>query len=468
MKRSIYYIRFSSLILLLFFISCKDDEDVKIADGSNQTINSWIYDTMKEVYYWTDYIPGQVNKELSPEAFFEGLRYQADDFSIIVPDYQELVDALEGVTEEAGYEFSFFYVEGGTDELIALVSYVKPNSPASIAGLKRGDLISRINGNQITRSNVNSLYGNFFSNHTLSFSRITEGTTTYEPQPEISLNVIEIQENPNYLDTVYTIDGHVIGYYVYNFFSNGITASNEYDQQMDDIFASFKSEGITDLILDLRYNSGGSISSALNLASLIGRGVSPEDIFYENRWNDFYMDYIEGLENGDEILRGRFLPKAQNIGNNLNGTTIYVLTGTSSASASELIINGLKPYMNVVLIGDRTVGKNVGSIAIEDEDNSLNNYGLLPIAFQVYNSLGQSDYGNGFAPDIVVEDFAKPMRALGDVNEWLLATAISEITGTAPNPGRFGSTRIENVEVISSIDKKVRSNRLIINSETLD
>lgn len=465
MKGKINYLKFSSLILLLFFASCKDDEDGKIADGSNQAINSWVYDTMKDVYYWTDYLPGQVNKELAPELFFEELKYQADSFSVIVPDYQELVKALEGVTKEAGYEFSFFYAESGSDQLIALVSYVKPNSPASRAGLKRGDLISRINGNQITGSNVNSLYGSFFSSHVLSFSRIVDGTTNFEPQPEISLNVLEIQENPNFLDTVYTIDGHVIGYYVYNFFSNGLTDSNEYDKQMDDVFTSFKSEGITDLVLDLRYNSGGSISSALNLASLIGKGVSPEDIFYENRWNDFYMDYIERQEDSDEILRGRFLPKTQNIGNNLNGSKIYILTGTSSASASELIINGLKPYMNVVLIGDKTVGKNVGSIAIEDEDNSLNNYGLLPIAFQVYNSLGQSDYGNGFAPDIVVEDYAKPMRALGDINEWLLATAIGEITGTSPNPGRLKNGTIENVKIMSSLDRNLRSNRMVIKTK---
>src|SRR5690606_27686265 len=124
---------FLGIFLLIFVAACKDDDDVKISDGSNNAINTWVYDVMKEVYYWTDRIPANVDKGQAPEDFFESLKYGADRFSIIVPDYQELIAALGGVTEEAGYEFSFFTVTLGSEEVVAIVSYVKKNSPASFA-----------------------------------------------------------------------------------------------------------------------------------------------------------------------------------------------------------------------------------------------------------------------------------------------------------------------------------------------
>ncbi len=449
------------LVLLFFISACNDDDNVKISDDSNNAINTWVYDVMKEVYYWTDQIPARVNKEQAPEAFFKSLKYSGDDFSIIVSDFQELIKALEGVTEEAGYEYDLFYVDGGGDAVVAIVSYVKKNSPASFAGLKRGDVISLINGTPITEANWSQLYEQMFSSHSLTFSRFVERNEVYELQPEINLTVTEIQENPNYLDTVYTVKGRKVGYYVYNFFAGGLTNSNEYDQQMDAVFARFQSQGITDLVLDLRYNSGGAISSSLNMASLIAPNVTTEDVFFENRWNDFYMDYFNNDEDGDKNYRGRFIDKAANIGNQLNGK-VYILTGSNTASASELIINGLKPYMDVELIGDKTVGKNVGSVAIEDERNSLNHYGLLPIAFQVYNSDGNSEYSEGFFPDIVIDDYALPMKALGDMEENLLSVAISRITGDSPQPSRISGGKIERRKIMSSIDRKLRSNRLII------
>lgn len=454
------------LSLPFIFISCKEDDGAKISDGSNSAINTWVYDVMKEVYYWTDYMPSNVNKTQAPEAFLEDLRHPDDRFSIIVPDYQELIRSLQGVHEEAGYEFSFFLVEEGSDAVVGIVSYVKENSPASLAGLKRGDVFSHVNGTALNTRNASSLYEALFSGHRLSISRFVDGVG-YTPQPEITLSVTEIQENPNFLDTVYTIQGRKIGYYVYNFFAEGVSDNRVYTQQMDAIFANFQSQGITDLVLDLRYNGGGAISSSLNLASLIAPNVSTEDVFYENRWNDFYMDYFNDHEDGDKNYTGRFLEKAENIGNQLNGK-VYILTGSNTASASELVINGLMPYMEVELIGDKTVGKNVGSVALEDTKNDLNNYGLLPIVFQVYNSAGNSNYANGFSPDILIEDFAQPMRPLGDIEENLLAVAISKITGSTPQPGRVLSRGIERQKIMSSLDKKLRANRIIIDELNAD
>lgn len=468
MKKLANSFKYSFLFLLIvgLFAACKDDDDpVQPIEDPQSTVNDWIYETMKEVYYWTDLIPENVDKEQDPMDFFESLLYSGDRFSVIVPDYQELINSLNGITREAGYEFLLSRVSGSETQVVAIILYVKNDSPAKEAGLQRGDIITEINNIGITMSNYQSLIGAISEDHTIAYRRYNKGNDTYEDQPEVALNAIELAENPNFLDTVYTVDGTKIGYFVYNFFSNG-AEGKEYDEQMDQVMADFKSQGVTEMILDLRYNSGGSISSATNLASLLGKNVDSTEVFYENKWNDLYQEYWENQPDGDDILRGKFKTKIENIGNNLSSGRLYVLTGTRSASASELVINGLNPYMDVYLIGEKTVGKNVGSIAIEDTENPNNEYGMLPIVLQTFNSEGKSDYDTGFIPNDEVIDFQLPMMQLGDVEEPLLARTMELITGTT---GRMSTTSIAKEKsdyqvtpITSSIDNKLRSNRLII------
>lgn len=472
MKRTSKFI-FNSLFALLFIsvlISCRDEEvlpdspkEEQTLENPNLAINDWIYDNMLDFYYWTEEIPDQVNKSLDPKAFFESLKSDKDRFSVIVPDYQALIKSLSGVSLEAGYEMKFFLVNETSEEVVGRVLYVKQHSPASQAGLRRGDEITKINGQSLNKSNYIDLVRQTSSNHQIDYLRYSAESNEYETQEPLSLNVVELAENPHFMDTVYRIEGHKIGYYVYNFFSPGTGNSKEYDEQMDQIIGQFKAEGVTDLILDLRYNSGGAVSSSTNLASLIGQNVDDSKVFYTYRWNTAFQDYLESQENGERNLRGMFLKKADKIGNQLGGK-VYVLTGERSASASEMVINGLKPYMDVVLIGSKTVGKNVGSFAIDDSENEENTYGMLPIVFQIYNSQGASDYSKGFLPDYEVNDYQLPMLQLGDVQEPLLANALSLITGV--NARKEGATaraqRSEGKALTSTIENKVRTNRLIM------
>ena len=223
---------------------------------------------------------------------------------------------------------------------------------------------------------------------------------------------------------------------------------------MDAVFAKLKAENITSLVLDLRYNGGGYVSSAVNLASLIGPGVTSSDIFSKTKYNNFLASEIPALSS----VKTAFLDKTENLGNTLEGNRLYVLTSSGTASASELIINGLKPYMDVFLIGDVTYGKNVGSIAIEDEDNPENKYGLLPIVTRSFNSLDQSDYSTGFTPDIPALENTERLKPLGDVNELMLRTAIEQITGEASS-GRF--IKLDREEIANTLDNKIRTGKMI-------
>lgn len=434
--------------------SCQPEDELPQVDpASNQAANRWILDVMEEVYYWLDDLGTPISESSDPADYFEALLNRPTDrFSVIYPDYQELINALSGVNLEAGYEFILYRESSeANSNVYASVSYIKKNSPASNVDLKRGDIINKINGTQLTMNNYSELLGATAGMHTLSYARFSEASNTYSPMPDVTLTAVQLAENPNFLDTVYTIDNEKIGYVVYHFFAPGPSANNtSYDTEMDGIFASFKAEGIDHLIVDFRYNGGGYVSSAVNLASLIAPGVGSTSIFSKTKYNNYLMDQFSELRN----VQTPFLAKTQNLGNTLSDNRVYILTSSRTASASELIINGLKPYMDVFLIGDVTTGKNVGSIPFEDEENSQNEYGILPIVSQSFNSLDQSDYTAGFTPNITVKETQERLRPFGDVNELLLRTAISQITGV-PSGARF--EQLSRQDIGSSLDAQIRS-----------
>lgn len=449
------------LILSGLLWSCnKDDDKDPVVEPEltlEEEINNWIYDVMDEVYYWRLNLGTPIAATSDPIDYFKSLLYkpgEVDRFSVIYPDYQDLINSLQGISLDAGYEFKLYRIQN-SDDVYAEVLYVKKNSPASMTDLKRGDAIVAINGTQIDINNYRTLLNETESTHTITPLRFNEESGSYVAMDDISLTPVELSEDPNFLDTVYTINNKKIGYVIYNFFAPGTTSDNtKYDKEMDAVFAKLKSENITSLVLDLRYNGGGYVSSAVNLASLIGPGVTSSDIFSRTKYNNLLASEIPALSS----VKTNFLNKAENLGNTLEGNRLYVLTSSGTASASELIINGLKPYMDVFLIGDVTYGKNVGSIAIEDEDNPDNAYGLLPIVTRSYNSLDQSEYGNGFNPNISALENTERLKPLGDVNELMLRTAIEQITGVASS-GRF--IKLDREEIANTLENKIRTGQMI-------
>ncbi len=457
-KFQFYTKRITVILFSVFlFFSCDKDDD---AQPVEVTINDWIFDVMDDVYYWTDQLPQNSDKSQDPIDYFNSLVYTPEDrFSFISPSYTDLRNSLEGIELEAGYEFALIRESADNSNVLAAITYVKRSSPAEQSGLKRGDLISHVNNAQMTLDNYRELIGQMGSNHTITYRRYDVANEVYVEQGT-PLTVVQFAENPSYLDTVYmTESGRKIGYYVYNFFSPGQGNSQVYDLEMDNIFSKFKNENINELILDLRYNGGGSVSSATNLASLIAPRSTVGQVFIETRWNDEYQEYFESRDDSDARLFDRFVNKTENIGDNLS--RVFVLTSSRTASASELIINGLLPFMEVYTIGDQSYGKNVGSVLINDDENINNDYALLPIVFKSFNANGTSDFSNGFIPSPAnqIEDFQFPMKQLGDISEPLLARAIGFIEGEGGARLSYDQTRKE--KLLYSQDLKLRSNRSI-------
>ena len=176
------------------------------------------------------------------------------------------------------------------------------------------------------------------------------------------------------------------------------------------------------MVLDLRLNPGGYISSAITLSSLIVKNLSTSNIFYKDQYNDQYQSYFQQLY-GSSFFNHPFQAESNNLGSSLS--RVFILTSDGTASASELVINGLKPYMDVFTIGDHTYGKNLFGTLIGDDQKRWN-WGMYVMLGQTANSLGQSDYGNvnGISPTYQISDNVVPFRAFGDENETLLNKAL--------------------------------------------
>ncbi len=458
----------SCLILVCGFTllqSCKKDDPQPVSNA-NDYVNSWILENMKADYYWTDYLPTSPDKTLKPSDFFTSLLHKPDDrFSWIQENYQDLLNSLQGVSKEAGYEFALYYADNAKVNLVAIVLYVKKGSPAETAGLKRGDAFTHINSTQLTVSNYQTVLQQISSNHTITYHAADYASQTYGSAVTLSLSVVEYAENPNYMSKVITVGSHTIGYYVYNLFSTGPDAnSTQYNDEMDMVFDQFKTAGITDLVLDLRFNSGGAITASVNLASLIGPGIDNTKVFVKRQYNSNLQQQILNDPNyGADFLLTKFTNKTQNIGSLLNNNRVYILTSHRTASASELIINGLKPYMEVFMVGSTTYGKNVGSISIYAQNDAKNTWGMQPIVVKSANSLDQSDYSNGFTPNIEDADngFLFP---LGDPNERLLSLAVNNILAG----GRISSAGEGRGELVGhSFDFKNRNSDLIIGAKVI-
>ncbi|RDI58124.1 S41 family peptidase [Flavobacterium glaciei] len=441
--------RTSFKITLLLFISiftfqsCQDNDDV--APPANLEIQDFIWKGMNQYYLWTDEVPNldenrfadqaSLNNFLkafdTPENLFAALRVDAskDKFSWIVDDYLELEGQLQGTTNNNGVEFGLSRKSTGSSEIFGFVRYIIPGSNASTKDIKRGDIFTAVNGTPLTVSNYQSLLFGSNNEYTLNMADLVGGAFVTNGK-NIDLTKTVLTENPIHVNKVITSGTHKIGYLMYNAF----TAN--FDAQLNEAFGTLKAQGVTELVLDLRYNGGGSVLTATRLASMI-TGQFTGKVFAKQQWNKEINDYFE--KESPESIVNNFTDKIGTTPiNSLNLTKVYILTSASSASASELVINGLEPHINVIQIGDVTVGKNVGSVTLYDSPgfgkenrNPKHRYAMQPIVLKIVNSLGFGDYQSGLQPDFLQKETVSTLGVLGDENEPLLKAAISRITGTA-------------------------------------
>ena len=438
-----------SLLICIFFESCEKDDSNSFT--KEIAIQNFIWKGLNQYYLWQNEVPNLSDTKFAnqsdlnsflygytnPDDLFQDLlnkpksKFPAegeaiDRFSVLFPDYDILEGILSGTTKNNGVEMGLYYKDASQTSLFGVVRYILPNSDASNKNIHRGDVFYGVNGETLTVSNYRTLLGN--DSYTLNLANYDNGNITPNGQ-SVSLTKTILSENPVLLNTVINSGTHKIGYLVYNgFYPN-------YESQLNDAFGTLKAQGITELVLDLRYNSGGSIATATRLASMI-TGQFNNQIFAKEQWNAKLEDYYS--TNNPQTLLNLFTNTINSNAtiNSLNLSKVYVLTTKSTASASELVINGLEPYINVIQIGDVTIGKNVGSITMYDsptfakEDiNPSHRYAMQPLVLKIVNKVGFGDYINGLQPDTFLKENFSNLGILGDQNEPLLSTAIARIVG---------------------------------------
>ena len=393
-------------------------------------VNTWILRNMHLYYFWEYLLPDDVNGEINPTRYFESLLKPDDIFSFISDDAQALLDDLAGNSITAGYSPAFGLIRG-TDKVFIVVEYVTPNTPAKEAGMKRGDIILDINQAGLDTLNYLDLfYAKGTSTYTMGKAEYDEAQERYLLSENGVTLTITKDDEPIPLDPVVhtsTIDTstHKIGYLFYSNFVTGET--NEFITSLNNALSELESQGITDLVVDLRYNPGGSISSAKNFANALVpfSNAQNEDIFISFEYNDGLEQHFLERDGPDSPeLLSRFSVSEVN----LDLERIYFITTNSSASASELIINGLEPYMDVYRIGENTFGKFYGSFVLSGLNASpTNNYAIAPVTLKYANALGFTDFRNGLEPNFSVSENIFETVSLGDIKDPFLSVAIEHI-----------------------------------------
>lgn len=472
---------------------CTDDDNNEVDNGNgNETpdrittdeiygANQFAYDVLDTYYLWKDEIAAGMERldpdtNEDPIGTVEEIRYKengkdVDKWTLLTDDMESLMSSVDGVATTYGYELTLGQFSN-TGTYFFIVLFVYDDSPAQKAGMKRGDIIMQLDGKDITADNyLDAVYS---SNITLGMGEM-EGNAISLREETLTLHAIEMYENPILVHKVFEVGGKKVGYLAYSSFDMNSA------ERLVEVCREFKQEGVNELVLDLRYNGGGYVFTENVLANMLApEAVVKSKALYETEiWNKDLMALYEkeGIDlntyfstvvsSGDKTVNTE--------GANIGITKLYGLIGSGSASASESILIGLMPYMDVELIGGQSHGKYCTGALLSPEDiyskypEVIKNWGM----YVMISRYGDKDGNNpcmpdGLTPDIAGDDNPLDGYQLGDEHETLLSIALMRAAGGTYQPSRasvlpyrletihtnplFGK-RIDNT-IINKINKK--------------
>jgi carboxyl-terminal processing protease len=419
----------ASFCFFLFITSCKKNSSADLASNITETpvsqppstgtsattaqLNQVAFQKTQNYYIWASQLPANLDYAsfADPAAIMTNIRQYSTEpgfngpvdrwsFAMKKTEWDQISGGMSAATVSTAGDMGitvFFRAEGDLR-----VRLTEPNSPAGLLGVRRGWKITKINGNtNITTGNAQFIIDNVYNSNTASFTFAKPDGSSVD----LTLNAGHYTKKPLYMDSVYTTPSGKAGYFVYNSFLGDMNQSAaEYAR----VFNKFSAEGITNLIVDLRYNGGGYVDLQEKLANYIINSSANGGMMMQQIYNTAHS-----AENRTSNY--------QKLGN-VNLSKVYFIVSKSTASASELLINNLKPYMDVRLIGtSNTHGKPVGFFPIEDGE-----WYVFPVSFKTVNKNGEGNYYNGFAPNAIVADGLD--KDWGDINESSLQSALRNIS----------------------------------------
>jgi carboxyl-terminal processing protease len=374
-----------------FFTSCKKTDTTTAPPLTGQALRDSTVLVSRDLYLWYNQIPSNFAQDLTqPDDIMVALRQYSIEpgfsgpvdrwsFAMKKVDWDNLTAGMSSTNNSnSSGDFGisvFFRAEGDLR-----VKLVEPNSPAGAQNIHRGWRITKINGStDITTSNADFIVNNVFYSTSSSFTFIKPDGTSVD----MTLNAAHYAMKPVYLDAVYNVNGKNVGYLVLNSFLGDM---NTIKSEFQKVFTNFASQGISYLIVDLRYNGGGYVALQETLADYISPSSANGGLMMKETYNDKNSNL--NTSTNFKKLGSVNLPK------------VYFIVTKSTASASELVINNLKPYMDVRLVGPNTThGKPVGFFPVPVGD-----WYVFPVSFRSTNKNGEGNYFNGFPVDYTAQD----------------------------------------------------------------
>ena len=436
MKRSIF-----SLLALVMLASACSKLDPEDESTVRYYANTFAYNVMSTYYLWNDEVSSQLKEWTTTEDPIQKVkasRYSMDRWTALYEDYSVFENQVTGNGETFGLSFSMYFYDSAHTQVCAVVNFTYENSPARLAGLQRGDAILTINGETMTPNNYKTVAAKLISNGALTLG-MEDGRT-------IQMQSKEMYENPVHTTSTFDYGGKRFGYLHFTNFTMDSC------KDLETAFAHFKAEGITDLVLDLRYNTGGYVTTSMTLASMIAphEAVNERAIFNKEIYNDLLAKSDEDVvrfekevtytsSSGQEVT---VHPLEVNPG----VEHLWVIVTGESASASEGLVCGLKPYMDVTLVGEQTSGKFTGGalvkatnwfdslkearIDIEEGKMAIPTWGIYVITSRYADCNGVTEsMPDGIAPDYESHDNPNKATPLGDPSESMLAATLSIAIG---------------------------------------
>jgi C-terminal processing protease CtpA/Prc len=438
----------------LFFSCTREIETPDPPDpnlSENARTNNWIYDQLARVYYWAPELAGRAETDLEqdPQAYLESVLYHDDRFSYIEPLDAASRAPADGMVTDFGINYMVWKIGSARYEL--QITSVVPGSPAERAGLKRSHLIGRIDGEEIPSSGWDALFDP--QQITLTYAQSTDGFATATIR-EVELTKAPYYDTPVMLDTVYTVGTKTVGYLAYNKFYSAFEDDNDVDLLA--AFRRFKQAGVSELILDLRFNGGGLEALFVKMSSLIAPAVNVGR-------GDVLAIRTSRVDRKTAAGTDRFSLTPDELATaNLNLSRLFVLANSNTASASELTMHCLRQYIPVIHYGETTVGKYVGSYPIPGEDDDVP-WTLHPITMRLYDKrfLDDPGYPTGLSPDVLMLGNGLPGPAelnngyfRGQFGEWdpgkdydpMLHRVMTYLQGTTRSDA-FGTAPVEAAPV---------------------
>jgi len=458
---------------LFMFFSCKKDETVSSDTLKEQTWASEVYTNMKDIYLWNDALPASFDATKYPTAtkaldYLAGLKIstetnEAIDHYSFLDKIGNLSSEISGGTASGDYGFMITAAYTSSTEVSFFVNYVYKNSPAGLAGVARSYQIISVNGSTAVHPEANAngslvasstgyttVVNALFDSSTASFGFKKPDGTTFT----VSLNTASYSINSVLCDTVYPnlVNSKKVGYLVFNEFL-GSTSQTE----LTNSITKFQNSGVQSLIVDLRYNGGGSVETCEMFCNLIAPSAANGQIMYSYKMNAALTAYYASTDMVTKFAKT----------NSFKPTEIYFIVSGNTASAAELLINNLRPYYsgNLFLIGQTTYGKPCGFWATpigytDTQTTTKEGYDLYAVSFEMVNSLNQGGYYSGMTPGTTnypgVLAYDSYNLSWGNQADLCIAQAINHISTGAFISSSKSKVKQLNVTPISSIDRQFK------------